>query len=209
MHGHGRQGRHAARDVRHLRRPGPGGGDGAHAAGQLPAGDGVPGGGGSGQTFTPCETCGGDGRVRRSKRISLRVPAGVDSGSRLRVRGEGNAGRKGGPSGDLYVFVSVKEDPDLKRFESINVSSTVTIPYTRAILGTTQKVRTVDGEVDLKIPAGVQPGATLLMAKRGVPKLGQPNVRGDQYVTVKVTIPKQVSGEEKELVEKLDKAMTN
>ena len=70
--------------------------------------------GGSGQTFTPCESCGGDGRVRRSKRISLRVPAGVDSGSRLRVRGEGNAGRKGGPAGDLYVFVAVKEDPDLK-----------------------------------------------------------------------------------------------
>ena len=160
--------------------------------------------GGSGQTFTPCEKCGGDGRVRRSKRISLRVPAGVDSGSRLRVRGEGNAGRKGGPPGDLYVFVAVKEDPDLKRFESINVSSTVTIPYTQAILGTTQKVRTVDGEVDLKIPAGVQPGATLLMAKRGVPKLGQPNTRGDQYVTVKVTIPKNVSGREKELVEELE-----
>ena len=160
--------------------------------------------GGSGQTSTPCESCGGDGRVRRSKRISLRVPAGVDSGSRLRVRGEGNAGRKGGPPGDLYVFVAVTEDPDLKRFESVNVSSTVTIPYTRAILGTTQKVRTVDGEVDLKIPAGVQPGATLLMAKRGVPKLGQPNTRGDQYVTVKVTIPKNVAGREKELVEELE-----
>ncbi len=75
----------------------------------------------------------------------------------------------------------------------------------QAILGTTQKVRTVDGEVDLKIPAGVQPGATLLMAKRGVPKLGQPNTRGDQYVTVKVTIPKQVGGREKELVEELER----
>ena len=159
--------------------------------------------GGTGQTSTPCESRGGDGRVRRSKRISLRVPAGVDSGSRLRVRGEGNAGRKGGPPGDLYVFVAVTEDPDLKRFESVNVSSTVTI-RTRAILGTTQKVRTVDGEVDLKIPAGVQPGATLLMAKRGVPKLGQPNTRGDQYVTVKVTIPKNVAGREKELVEELE-----
>jgi len=129
--------------------------------------------GGSGQTFTPCGTCGGDGRVRRSKRISLRVPPGVDGGSRLRVRGEGNAGRRGGPAGDLYVFVNVREDPDLKRFESVNISSTVTIPYTQAILGSTQKVRTVDGFVDLKIPAGVQPGATLLMAKRGVPRLGR------------------------------------
>ena len=165
--------------------------------------------GGSGQTFTPCESCGGDGRVRRSKRISLRVPAGVDSGS-LRVRGEGNAGRKGGPAG-IFTFSSPsRRIPSLGRIRvRFNVSSTVTIPYTRAILGTTQKVRTVDGEVDLKIPAGVQPGATLLMAKRGVPKLGQPNVRGDQYVTVKVTIPKQVSGEEKELVEKLEAITSN
>ena len=161
--------------------------------------------GGNGQTSTPCPKCGGDGRVRKSKRISLRVPAGVDSGSRLRVRSEGNAGRKGGPPGDLYVFIAVREDPDLKRFESINISSTVTIPYTKAILGTTVKVRTVDGTVDLKIPTGVQPGATLLMAKRGVPKLGNPNVRGDQYVKVKVTIPNKISNEEKALVEELDK----
>lgn len=161
--------------------------------------------GGTGQISTPCPKCGGDGRVRKSKRISLRVPAGVDSGSRLRVRSEGNAGRKGGPPGDLYVFIAVREDPDLKRFESINISSTVTIPYTKAILGTTVKVRTVDGTVDLKIPTGVQPGATLLMAKRGVPKLGNPNVRGDQYVKVKVTIPNKISNEEKALVEELDK----
>jgi molecular chaperone DnaJ len=161
--------------------------------------------GGNGQTSTPCPKCGGDGRVRKSKRISLRVPAGVDSGSRLRVRSEGNAGRKGGPPGDLYVFIAVREDPDLKRFESINISTTVTIPYTKAILGTTVKVRTVDGTVDLKIPTGVQPGATLLMAKRGVPKLGNPNVRGDQYVKVKVTIPNKISNEEKALVEELDK----
>jgi molecular chaperone DnaJ len=79
--------------------------------------------------------------LSRSQLVPLR------RGSRLRVRAEGNAGRKGGPAGDLYVFVNVRDDPDLKRFESVNVSSTVVIPYTQAILGTTQKVRTVDGEV--------------------------------------------------------------
>ena len=129
--------------------------------------------GGAGQSSTPCNTCGGDGRVRRSKRISLRVPAGVDSGSRLRVRGEGNAGRKGGPPGDLYVFITVRPDAELRR-DGINILSTLTIPYTDAILGTSAKVRTVDGPVDLKIPPGIQPGSTLLMAKRGVPRLGNP-----------------------------------
>lgn len=152
--------------------------------------------GGMGQTSTACPTCGGDGRVRRAKRISLRVPAGVDSGSRLRVRGEGNAGKRGGPPGDLYVFIAVKPDPELKR-DGININTSITIPYTEAILGTTVKIRTVEGMVDLKIPSGVQPGATLVLAKRGVPRLGNPTVKGDQLVTVEVSIPTRLSAQEK------------
>eukprot|EP00899_Mesostigma_viride_P014524 jgi/Mesvir1/23072/Mv16069-RA.2 len=109
--------------------------------------------GGEGQISTPCSTCGGDGRVRRKKDISLRVPPGVDNGSRLRVAKEGNAGRRGGPPGDLFVFISVRSDPELRR-DGVNILSTVTISYTEAILGTTVKVTTVDGDVDLKIPAG-------------------------------------------------------
>ena len=105
--------------------------------------------GGSGQNFTPCGTCGGDGRVRRSKRISLRVPPGVDAGSRLRVRSEGNAGRRGGPPGDLYVFINVKADAELQR-DGININSSVSVPYTDAILGTTVQLATVDGPVELK-----------------------------------------------------------
>ena len=142
--------------------------------------------------------------MRRSKKIQLRVPPGVDKGSRLRVRGEGHAGRRGGPPGDLYVFINVRDDPELKRFDNVNISSTVTVPYTKAILGSTVKVRTVDGPVDLKIPAGVQPQATLLMAKRGVPRLGNDSTRGDHYVTVKVTIPSKLSDEERAMIEKLD-----
>jgi len=158
--------------------------------------------GGQGQTSTPCNTCDGDGRVRRTKRISLKVPPGVDTGSRLRVRGEGNAGFKGGMPGDLYVFITVRAHPELQR-DGININTTVTVPYTDAILGSTVKVNTVDGQVDLKIPAGVQPGTTLLMAKRGVPRLGSPNLRGDHLVTVNVSIPQRLSREEKKLVQEL------
>ncbi|KAG0586818.1 hypothetical protein KC19_2G119900 [Ceratodon purpureus] len=157
---------------------------------------------GSGEISTPCSTCRGDGRVRTTKRISLKVPAGVDSGSRLRVRSEGNAGRKGGPPGDLYVFIDVKSDPELKR-DGTNIYVSAKISYIDAILGTTVKVPTVDGPVDLKIPAGIQPGSSLVMAKRGVPVMGKTNLRGDQLVRVVVQIPNKLSKEERKLVEEL------
>ncbi|KAK9056587.1 hypothetical protein SSX86_023949 [Deinandra increscens subsp. villosa] len=158
--------------------------------------------GGAGEISTPCDTCKGDGRVRKSKRISLKVPAGVDSGSRLRVRSEGNAGRRGGPPGDLFVMIDVLPDPVLKR-DDINILYTCKISYLDAILGTTIKVPTVDGMVDLKIPSGTQPGTTLVMAKKGVPLLNKSNRRGDQLVRVQVEIPKRVSGQEKKLIEEL------
>ncbi|KAG9157666.1 hypothetical protein Leryth_014197 [Lithospermum erythrorhizon] len=158
--------------------------------------------GGSGETNTPCNTCGGDGRVRKSKRISLKVPAGVDSGSRLRVRGEGNAGRRGGPPGDLFVSIEVLPDPVLKRDET-NILYTCKVSYIDAILGATMKVPTVDGTVDLKIPAGTQPGTTLVMAKKGVPYLNRSNMRGDQLVKVQIEIPKRLNIDERKLIEEL------
>ncbi|KAK9287529.1 hypothetical protein L1049_015950 [Liquidambar formosana] len=158
--------------------------------------------GGMGEISTPCNSCGGDGRVRKSKRISLKVPAGVDSGSRLRVRSEGNAGRRGGAPGDLFVVIDVLPDPVLKR-DDTNIIYTCKVSYTDAILGTTMKVPTVDGMVDLKIPAGIQPGSTLVMAKKGVPLLNKRNMRGDQLVRVQVEIPKRLNGEERKLIEEL------
>lgn len=158
--------------------------------------------GGTGESSTPCNTCGGDGRVRRTKRISLKVPAGVDSGSRLRVRSEGNAGRRGGGPGDLYVFIDVIPDPVLKR-DGTNILYTSKVSYVDAILGTTIKVPTVDGMVDLKIPAGTQPGTTLVMAKKGVPSLDKRYPRGDQLVRVQVDIPKRLTNEERKLIEEL------
>ncbi|KAH6780372.1 DNAJ heat shock family protein [Perilla frutescens var. hirtella] len=158
--------------------------------------------GGEGEISTPCNTCSGNARVRKSKRISLKVPAGVDSGSRLRVRSEGNAGRRGGPPGDLFVTIDVLPDPVLKR-DDTNILYTCKVSYIDAILGTTMKVPTVDGMVDLKIPSGTQPGTTLVMAKKGVPMLNKRNMRGDQLVRVQVEIPKRLSGEERKLIEEL------
>eukprot|EP00249_Psilotum_nudum_P016270 c25754_g1_i1 orf=538-1860(-) len=158
--------------------------------------------GGVGESSVPCGTCQGDGRVRKTKKISLKVPAGVDSGSRLRVQSEGSSGKRGGPPGDLYVFINVRSDPELKR-DGNNILVTCKISYVDAILGTTVKVQTVDGMVDLRIPPGTQPGTTLVMAKRGVPMLGKPNVRGDQLARVQVEIPKRISNEERNLVQEL------
>ncbi|KAE8693232.1 Chaperone protein DnaJ [Hibiscus syriacus] len=158
--------------------------------------------GGTGEISTPCSTCTGDGRVRRTKRISLKVPAGVDSGSRLRVRSEGNAGRRGGSPGDLFVVIEVIPDPVLKR-DDTNILYTCKVSYIDAILGTTIKVPTVDGMVDLKIPARTQPNTTLVMAKKGVPVLNKTNIRGDQLVRVQVEIPKRLSSEERKLIEEL------
>ncbi|TYH94076.1 hypothetical protein E1A91_A12G016100v1 [Gossypium mustelinum] len=157
---------------------------------------------GTGETFTPCDKCGGDGRERKSKKISLKVPAGVDSGSRLRVRSEGNAGKRGGAPGDLFVVIEVIPDPVLKR-DDTNILYTCKISYIDAILGTTVKVPTVDGSADLKIPAGIQPGTTLVMSKKGVPLLNKGRMRGDQLVRVQVEIPRQLSDEERRLVEEL------
>ncbi|KAL6492863.1 Chaperone protein dnaJ A6, chloroplastic [Orobanche gracilis] len=157
---------------------------------------------GAGDISTPCNACSGNARVRKSKHISLKVPAGVDSGSRLRVRSEGNSGLRGGPPGDLFVIIEVLGDPVLKR-DDTNILYTCKISYVDAILGTNLKVPTVDGMVDLKIPSGTQPGTTLVMAKKGVPLLNKKNMRGDQLVKVQVEIPKKLSGEEKKLIEEL------
>lgn len=158
--------------------------------------------GGVGQSSTPCSACRGDGRVRKKKSISLKVPAGVESGSRLRVRSEGNAGKRGGPPGDLFVSIFVRLDPNLSR-DGNNILTTCKVSYIDAIRGTSVKVPTVDGKTDLTIPAGTQPGSTLVMSRKGAPLLGKPNIRGDQLVRIQVDIPRYLSGEERKLIERL------
>lgn len=149
-----------------------------------------------------CRKCAGEGRIRVKKDIKVKIPPGVSKGSTLRVRGEGDAGPKGGPPGDLYVCLEVEEMPEIQR-DGINLRSTMSISYIDAILGTVVKVKTVDGTAELQIPPGTQPGDVVVLAKRGVPKLNKPSIRGDHLFTIKVTIPKRISGRERELLEEL------
>ena len=150
----------------------------------------------------PCTSCGGNGVKQVRKKLRINIPAGVDSGTKLRVSGEGNVGLKGGPPGDLYVFIKVKSDPNLKR-EGINIYSEISVSYLQAILGDTVDIMTVDGKVNLKIPSGTQPNSTLSLENKGVPRLGNPVARGNHQVLVKVKLPTRITDDERNLLEDL------
>ena len=157
---------------------------------------------GSGKTVKdPCADCRGAGRVREEKKIAVRIPAGVDDGSRLRVAGEGEAGYNGGPHGDLYVFISVREDPRFTR-RDYDIHSEQTVSYVQAALGAETQTATLDGEETLKVPAGTQPGQVFRLRGKGVPFIDGSG-RGDQYVHVAVRIPTSLGEEQKQLLEQL------
>mmetsp|Transcript_7595 Transcript_7595/g.13700 ORF Transcript_7595/g.13700 Transcript_7595/m.13700 type:complete len:454 (+) Transcript_7595:268-1629(+) len=149
-----------------------------------------------------CGTCTGQGTVSKTKQIKVDIPPGVEDGNKLRVRSEGDAGPNGGPAGDLYIFLKVKNDPNFRR-EGPEIYSDAAISYADAILGTSLKVPVVDGEVTIKVPPGTQPEQVMRLKGNGAPVLGDANKRGDHYVTMKIEIPSSISKEEKELVEKL------
>ncbi|MGP1375321.1 MAG: molecular chaperone DnaJ [Almyronema sp.] len=149
-----------------------------------------------------CEVCGGSGQKQEAKKLKITVPAGVDNGTRLRVSGEGDAGRRNGPPGDLYVYLFVNEHAEFKR-DGINILSDLKISYLQAILGCRLDVDTVDGPVEVQIPAGTQPNTVLTLEKHGVPRLGNPVSRGDHLLTVLIEIPTKLKTEERELLEKL------
>ncbi|XP_044487347.1 chaperone protein DnaJ-like isoform X2 [Mangifera indica] len=149
-----------------------------------------------------CQKCSGEGCIRIKKNIKVKVPPGVSTGSILRVAGEGDAGPRGGPPGDLYVYVDVEEILGIQR-DGIDLCSTISVSYIDAILGTVLKVKTVEGITDLQIPPGTQPGDLLVLAKKGAPKLNKPSIRGDHLFTIKVTIPDRISAKEHELLEEL------
>jgi len=151
-----------------------------------------------------CGTCGGQGVNQKTKQIKVTIPPGVEDGNKLRVRGEGDAGPNGGPAGDLYIFLKVKNDPTFRR-EGPEIYSDETISYVDAILGASIKTPVVDGEVTIKVPPGTQPGQIMRLKGNGAPRLGNPDVRGDHYVTMNVEIPKKLSKEEEKLVEQLKK----
>ncbi|MBR8837283.1 MAG: molecular chaperone DnaJ [Stigonema ocellatum SAG 48.90 = DSM 106950] len=151
-----------------------------------------------------CDTCDGKGAQQVTKKLKISIPPGVDNGTRLRISQEGDAGQRSGPPGDLYVYLFVNEDEEFQR-EGINILSEIKISYLQAILGCRLEVNTVDGPVELIIPAGTQPNTVMKLENRGVPRLGNPVSRGDHMITVLIDIPTKVTTDERELLEKLAK----
>jgi molecular chaperone DnaJ len=153
----------------------------------------------------PCDTCLGQGRVRRAKKLSVKVPAGVDTGDRIRLSGEGEAGRNGGPPGDLYVEVRVREHAIFER-EGEHLSCEVPISFATAALGGTLEVPTLDGDVTIKIPAESQSGRVFRLRDKGV-KPVRGGARGDLFCKVVIETPVKLSAEQRELVKQLEASL--
>jgi molecular chaperone DnaJ len=153
----------------------------------------------------PCDTCLGQGRVRRTRTLSVKVPAGVDSGDRIRLAGEGEAGRNGGPAGDLYVEVHVRDHAIFER-DGEHLSCEVPVSFATAALGGTVEVPTLDGEVTVKIPAETQSGRVFRLKDRGVkPVRGGP--RGDLFCRVVVETPVKLGTQQKDLIRRLEESL--
>jgi len=151
---------------------------------------------GAGETVEqPCRQCHGEGRQQRRKRIQLHIPAGVDTGSRLRVAGEGEAGIRGGPRGDLYVVLQVSEHEIFQR-EGVDLFCEIPIAFTTAALGGTVQCPTLSGTAELKVPAGTQSGTVMRLKGKGVPSL-RGTGRGDQHVRLAVEIPTNLTAEQR------------
>ena len=157
--------------------------------------------GGSGSIIKdPCPSCGGSGRVKQTRKIKVNIPAGVDTGSRLRMAGEGEGGINGGPAGDLFVYITVKPHKYFKR-QGDNVLCDFPLNFAQAALGSEVDVPTLDGKVKLTVPEGTQTGTTFRLRGRGFPKL-RGYGRGDQHVKVKIVTPTRLTEEQKDLLRK-------
>jgi molecular chaperone DnaJ len=147
---------------------------------------------------SPCKVCGGQGRIRHEKHVQVKVPAGVDSGTRLRLRGEGESGYRHGQPGDLYVRLNVEPHEFFER-DGDNLYGKVTILFTQAVLGDTIEIPTLEGQKTLKIEAGTQPGAVIRFPGEGVPRL-RGYGRGDLFIEVEVKIPTRITTRQEELL---------
>ncbi|MBA2334590.1 MAG: molecular chaperone DnaJ [Blastocatellia bacterium] len=150
---------------------------------------------------TPCKKCSGAGRVEKEKTLDVKIPAGVETGSRLRVTGEGEVGPNGGPSGDLFVVLHVAEHETFER-QGANLYSAVPVTFAQAALGAEVKVKTLEGEEYLKIPAGTQTGTIFRIKSQGMPALGGRG-KGDLFVAVTLITPKTLTKEQRKLLEQL------
>ena len=151
---------------------------------------------------TPCSTCKGKGKVRHTQKIKVKIPAGVDEGQTVRVRGEGSAGANGGPAGDLLVEIYIKDHPLFQR-DGVNVLCEMPLTFTQAALGAEIEVPTLDGRVRYTVPEGTQTGTTFRLRGKGIPYVNS-KTRGDQLVTVVVETPTKLTREQKDLLRKLD-----
>jgi molecular chaperone DnaJ len=151
----------------------------------------------------PCPTCRGTGRQRRTKRYTVRIPAGVKDGTRIRLKGKGEPGMNGGPSGDLNVVTRVVESPLYER-RGADLVVNVPVTYAEAALGAKVEVPTPEGPVSLKVPAGSEDGKLLRIRGRGAPKLGGSG-RGDVLARVRISVPKKLTKREREAIEELQK----
>ena len=162
--------------------------------------------GGKGKIIhTPCKSCGGAGSVRRKKRITVTIPAGIDDGQAVSLRGQGNAGKNGGPSGDLIVGIRVKPHPQFQR-DGTTVLYEQSVSFYQAAMGAELEIPTIDGSVKWTLPAGTQPGTTFRLRGKGIPEL-RGRGRGDQFVTVRVQVPRSMTGEQKEALRAFGAAM--
>ena len=163
---------------------------------------------GSGETIKdPCTICSGSGRKRTNRTIAIKIPAGVDNADRIRLSGEGEAGIKGGPSGDLYVDVTIKKHDIFER-EGNHLICTIPISFGKAVLGGTVEVPTIDGAVNLSIPSETQSGKTFRLKGKGI-KSYRENFFGDLYCTVQVETPVSLTDEQKEILRQFDKSVND
>ena len=155
---------------------------------------------GDGQSIeNPCKPCTGNGVIEMTKSLDIKIPAGIDSGMRIRASGEGEVGANGGPRGDLYIFVNVKEHPKFERSDN-DLLMTIPIHFTQAILGDEVEIEDLKGEQHkIKIPSGSQYGDTIKIKGVGIPDLRSKNA-GNLIVDLKVEIPKKISKKQKELL---------
>ena len=159
---------------------------------------------GTGRRRTPCSLCNGKGTTPKTEQVKIKIPAGVDTGSRVRVPKKGHGGRLGAEPGDLFIVTNVGKHPFFTR-KGDNIYVTVPISISEAALGTKIEVPTVEGKAQLKIPPGTESGQKFRLRERGFPSLRNPSLRGDQFIEVKMTLPKVISEETKELLRQFEK----
>ncbi len=146
----------------------------------------------------PCDKCSGRGTVKKVKKIEINIPSGIDNGQAISLRGEGDVGKKGGPNGDLFVVVNIAPHKIFKR-KGFDIYFDMSIPFTKATLGGTISVPTLEGDTDFDIPAGTQPGSKFKIKNKGIPNI-RGTSRGDLEFTVNVEIPKKLTDKQRELL---------